>query len=200
MVLTTSQTTEDSDASVLEDEDEEPTRSLDPFFAVWSVTVYGSFMTKETVGRAFLLPTDLESSFGFLAGALSWKMVTLFDRAQFELEGQLVKHLGDQRHAEINGLWIGRWVAFPWNHHLGTTIGLGMGLSYATDMPVFEVLTHDRSSQWLIYLLFEATVYPPQYPQWSIVYRIHHRSGMLGTFNGVHGASNALGLGVKYRW
>jgi len=29
---------------------------------------------------------------------------------------------------------------------------------------------------------------------------VHHRSGALGLFSGVHGASNAVGLGVKFRF
>ncbi len=184
----------DADGLVSEDS------GKDSFSRAWSVTLYGALMTKQTVGRAFVPPTPLERSDGFIALALGRKMVSLAARAQLELEGQFVKHTGNQRHVELNGLGIGRWVAFPWNRYLATTLALGGGVSYATEEPLFEVLTHGQTSQWLIYLLFEATISPPRHPQWGIVYRLHHRSGLLGTFSGIRGASNALGLGFKYQW
>jgi len=165
----------------------------------WALTVYGAVNTKEKVGWALVPPTDLNLSYGLVAGAVSRRMTTVFGRADIELEGQVVKHFGSGS-GEINGLAIGRWIQFPWNHRLPTTIALGLGISHATSIPVFEALTHENTAQWLTYVMFEATVTHPDQRHWAFTYRIHHRSGFFGAFNGVRGASNALGFGVKYRW
>jgi hypothetical protein len=37
----------------------------------------------------------------------------------------------------------------------------------------------------------------PDARHWSVITRIHHRSGAFGLFNGVTGGSNALAFGVR---
>jgi len=49
----------------------------------------------------------------------------------------------------------------------------------------------------LHYLLLEATFGPPNSP-WSVVTRIHHRSGIFGLFS--HSGSNVISAGVRYRF
>jgi len=49
-------------------------------------------------------------------------------------------------------------------------------------------------------LLLELTLSLPNTPRWNLIARLHHRSGVGGIFNGVNGGSNALGLGIKYKF
>jgi hypothetical protein len=49
----------------------------------------------------------------------------------------------------------------------------------------------------LHYLLIEAEVGLPD-SRWSLVARVHHRSGIFGLFS--HSGSNVLALGVRYRF
>ena len=77
---------------------------------------------------------------------------------------------------------------------------MGAGLSYATRVPTFEGIKHENVEQTLAYLQFEAAASHPRYPNWAIVFRLHHRSGLFGAFGDTHGASNALGFGVTYRF
>jgi len=166
----------------------------------WALTLYGAFQSSENIGWTLLPPTDLEAGHGLIAGALSRRMMTILDRADVELEGQLVKHFGSGT-GEINFTSIGRWIRFPWNDKLPTTIALGLGLSYATDIPAYELITHgNETGKFLTYVLFEGTLSHPNMRHWEFVYRIHHRSGFFGLFGGVTGASNAIGFGTKYRW
>ena len=165
----------------------------------WSLTLYGAFHTTEKVGWAFLPPTDLEGGYGLVAGAVSYRVTTIAERADVEIEGQIVKHFGSGS-AELNALVIGRWIRFPWNDKLRTTVALGVGFSRATSIPAFEALTHETTAQLLTYVMFEGTLTHPDSRHWAFAYRIHHRSGFFGAFNGVRGASNALGFGVKYQW
>jgi len=166
----------------------------------WSLTTYWAVMTPEKTGDALLPPTELDTSFTFVAFALNRRLTTWFDKIDIELEGQAVKHLGSQTHNEFNALATGRWIRFPWNGYVATTVALGGGASYASEIPIFESITHETTSQWLAYALLEVTLAPPQSSHWAFVFRAHHRSGANGTFGGVRGASDALGLGIKFRW
>ena len=116
-----------------------------------------------------------------------------------EVEGLAVSHWGDSRsYQEYVGALNVRWHDFPWNHILPTTVGTGAGLSYATRVPDHEAVSHRGSANLLVYLMYEITLGLPQWPQQSIFFRVHHRSGAFGAFDGVHGASNYPCLGFRH--
>ena len=73
------------------------------------------------------------------------------------------------------------------------------GLSYNSKHSYYEKTTkygNGKSSQLLNYLALEVEV--PMDERYSFLGRIHHRSGVYGIFDGVHGGSNAYLLGFKY--
>ena len=164
----------------------------------WAVTVYGASQMNGDFWQTFYAP-DFEPSYYFMAFAVSRKIYRFTKHLDLELEGQVVKHMGNQHHWEFNGLFALRWLTFPWNTYLDTTFAVGDGMSYATRTPKLEKELHgDKTSHSLNYLMLELTFALPKTPQWDLVVRIHHRSGIFGTFDGVEGASNALGVGLKY--
>jgi len=118
---------------------------------------------------------------------------------RFEGELQVLKHFGDQDHWEFTGSLNLRWVVFPWNRHVETTLALGEGLSWATQIPALEKAdpTNSENAQLLNYILIEVTFAIPESP-WSLVTRIHHRSGVFGLFG--HSGSNILEAGIRYRF
>ena len=138
----------------------------------------------------------------------SWLAVAAVSRAfrmkspdhQFELEGQLGKHFRGQTHWEANIVAIYRWQRFPWQDKLRTSLAVGDGLSYASEIPPLEASspTNVGAARLLNYVLVEATVAPPQITDWSLVVRVHHRSGVYGLFNGVEGGSNVIAAGIKF--
>lgn len=119
----------------------------------------------------------------------------------WELEMQAVRHSGIQTHPEINGLVSMRWNRLPWDDHVDTSIAFGSGMSYAFDMPELEPrsdMDDEESNRLLNYLLVEIDLSPPRAPQWGMVLRLHHRSGVFGLYNGVSGGSNFVGAGLRY--
>jgi hypothetical protein len=116
------------------------------------------------------------------------------------VEGQVVKHSGFQSHWEYNGLLAARWLPFPWDKYLDTSFGGGAGLSYATKIPKLEEERNGegQTEKWLVYLMLELAFSLPPIPNWSLITRIHHRSGAFGLFSGVTGSSNAWAFGIKY--
>lgn len=117
---------------------------------------------------------------------------------RLEGEGQVAKHWGEQDHFEFNALLGLRWLPFPWDRYLDTSFAVGAGLSYATDEPEIEIEKNDRTARLLGYLMFELGVVVPQQPQWTLLARVHHRSGAFGLFDGVSGGSNVVGVGLRY--
>lgn len=114
---------------------------------------------------------------------------------------------GYHTHEEYNALLILRWLKFPWNRYLVTSFAFGDGLSYATKEPPIEMDQHNKNhgienetSQLLNYMLFELAFALPQYQKFNVIFRIHHRSGIFGLFNGVSGGSNFVGAGMKYNF
>jgi len=121
------------------------------------------------------------------------------DGGRAEWEVQFGKHWGEQDHVEFNALALARWRRFPWSDTLRTSLAVGDGLSWASEEPYLEVTSHTNhgSSQLLNYLLLETTFGLPAVPRWDVIFRIHHRSGVFGLFDGVSGGSNVLALGLR---
>jgi hypothetical protein len=165
----------------------------------WSMTFYGAVLLNGNLSDASLLHEGFENSY-LVALALAKRVASYRDKIDLELEGQAVKHFGDQDHWEFNGLGAIRWLPFIWDNYVDTSFASGAGLSYATEIPKVEERRRgdDQVAKLLTYLMFELSFSLPQTPNWSLVTRIHHRSGAFGLFNGVTGASNAWGFGIKY--
>ena len=120
----------------------------------------------------------------------------------WEWEVQAVKHWGLQDHWEFNALLALRWSRFPWSDDLRTSFAVGDGLSWATEVPPLELEEHEEetAAQLLNYLMLELTLGLPSQESWDFVFRIHHRSGVFGVFDGVDGGSNVLAIGLKWRY
>ena len=166
----------------------------------WGLTLYRGVLTEATLGEMAQFDVSFDSDFTYLALALTKKITEITPNLNLEGEGIIVKYGGDQDHLELDALMSGRWLAFPWNRWVDTTAAFGLGLSYATEQPPYEVRNKGDSEQLLAFLLFELTVGIPRVPQWDLVARINHRSGVFGVFDGMHGAMNSLAFGLKYRF
>ena len=167
----------------------------------WGFTLYKVQLSEDRLIDALAFHATLENSTVWVA-AISKEKWRPNKHIVFGFEGQLGKHTGPvQHHWEVNGLGTMRWLTFPWDRYVDTSAALGLGLSYATEMPRFEIQVHDTSSQWLAYILVEVAAALPSIPEWQLVVRIHHRSAAYGTFeDNLRGGSNGVGIGINYRW
>jgi hypothetical protein len=143
-----------------------------------------------------------DTSSGLVAVALARELGHTGESLRWELEVQLVQHWGVQRHQEVNVVLVARWLRFPWNHLVATSLAFGQGLSYATRVPPLEPRAdpdEGESARLLNYLLMELELGPPNSP-WRGFARVHHRSGAFGVYGGVRGGSNFVALGVRYQF
>jgi hypothetical protein len=163
----------------------------------WYMTVVGGVYS----GSQLLeIPARLDLKDSYTFGVSASKQFAEWTRyMRFEGELQVLKHFGDQDNWELTGSLNLRWVVFPWNRYVATTLAIGEGLSWASEIPALEKEdpTNSENAQLLNYVLIEVTFALPESP-WSLVTRIHHRSGVWGLFG--HSGSNILEAGVRYRF
>ncbi|PKN18506.1 MAG: hypothetical protein CVU71_13550 [Deltaproteobacteria bacterium HGW-Deltaproteobacteria-6] len=141
---------------------------------------------------------DFKNSY-FAAASIARRIGAFKKMASFEIEGQVVKHFNIQNHWELNALVTARWDAFWWDKYIDTSLAFGLGPSYATADPEIEIMNDGTTSKWLAYWMMELTLGLPEYSRVSLITRLHHRSNAYGLFAD-KGGSNALAIGLKYRF
>jgi len=169
------------------------TRSANPWYMTMVGGVYSGSQLLE-------IPASLKLKDSYTFGVSVSKQFAEWTRyMRVEGELQVLKHFGDQDNWEFTGSVNLRWVVFPWNRYVETSVAVGEGLSWATEIPALEKAdpTNSSNSQLLNYVLLEVTFAIPESP-WSLVTRIHHRSGAWGLFG--HSGSNILEAGIRYRF
>jgi hypothetical protein len=162
----------------------------------WFFTLYGGAFTDSDLENDLTFNWDFGDHTYIIVGALARELWRYEDFISFEVEGQLGKYFGQEHQGQINGLIIARWLKFPWDKYVDTSLAVGDGLSYNTQTSDVEKDDDEDAGRWLNYLMFEVTLGRPKYPRWDFVYRIHHRSSVRGRIG--TGASNFVTAGVKY--
>lgn len=166
----------------------------------YALNIYGAKMANNNWQEFFGNTQDLDFiNSKLLAFALAKRLGHHKDLLSYEIEGQLVKHFGIQRHWEFNALGTLRWEPFWWDRLVDTSVAFGMGPSFATEKPRAEVLNEGDSQQWMLYWMLEMSLNLPQQPNIALITRLHHRSEGYGLI-AEDGGSNALAIGLKYRF
>jgi hypothetical protein len=72
-----------------------------------------------------------------------------------------------------------RWVDFPWNRYVSTSLGVGGGLWYSEQVFAIDKKRHPNKdrSHWKFALPIEFTFACPKYPQYQLLLFNHHASG-----------------------
>jgi hypothetical protein len=156
----------------------------------WNLVLYGGIFTETDLLPIVLRQkTEYRDSYigtlGF-SRPLDYKIRFI----DFEFEGNLTKHFGEMRHAELNLFYIAKI-----NRIQGSpfSLSLGEGISQATENPKLENKAKGyyldgyqskaiESRATLNYLMVEVSSYLPFERKTEIFLRIHHRSGIFGLY------------------
>ena len=166
----------------------------------------------EIPGR--LLTGDIETRRAyFLGGGLGYVLVPRFEVPlpfcggcavrgnSIELEGVVLKHFDRQDHSEIAGGAFARSGQIPLFLGVGLNLAAGAGLSYALSDANLEIGRGGQRGvdtyRLQFYLAFETELAHGAVPGWSLVGRIHHRSGGYGMLTERGSGSNFIGLGLR---
>ncbi|MBW4576073.1 MAG: hypothetical protein KME08_12400 [Aphanothece sp. CMT-3BRIN-NPC111] len=172
----------------------------------WFVTVYGGVGTNSTLGESLRFKTNkfYDSFFNdeyFIGIEGGRKLLRVNRNISLEAIGQLRQHVGERGYLALESALLLRYKLFPGNSFLNTSLAVGDGLSYVTQLPGVEAERPEgffAKSNLLNYLLIEATFSLPKNPSWSLVLRLNHRSGIYGLFNGARDGSNNYALGIRH--
>jgi hypothetical protein len=166
----------------------------------WSVMVYGGITANEDLGPVITLNFTASGE-----SIYSVELAYVFYRnlfSEFQIAGNGAVRLAEDQNPvpEVDLYVMYRIIKFPWDNYITTTVAAGEGISYAFSAPYSEEKNNTHTEDFLDFLTFELTLGLPKYPDWQLVARIHHRSGMYGTFcpRSYNAGSNALGLGIRY--
>lgn len=134
-----------------------------------------------------------------VGGAISRRLLTLWDSLDVEPEFGIAKRFGDMHTDEAWLVLNFRWTRFPWNQYLRTSIAVTSGPSFVVDLPPN---THHNATV-LNYFSPEITFALPRYPQYELMVQLHHRSDPFGGIS--NGGSpdpgwQFLTVGLRYRF
>lgn len=121
-----------------------------------------------------------------------------------EIEGGVAKRFGSDAGGhqwEFDLIPMARWKYFPWNDFVYTNFRVGLiGASYVTGISDFERRfdSSGHSARFLNLLVPEFTFSPSKDAPFEVFVRVHHRSGIYGLIDGVHGASNYISTGMRF--
>ena len=167
----------------------------------WTTTFYSAKISNGTLHELLQFESEITNNKIYIL-ALTRKLNTFYKKFDWEVEGQISKNVGPrQKNWELNIPIIIRWNILNFQRKILKSFAAGVGLSYASKPPEYEIDLHGDSSKLLLYNMVEIDFFLPNYPSLFFVARIIHRSTMFQFFNkNFRGASNALGIGLKYRF
>ena len=175
----------------------------------WAITAWGGQMIDADFGPTFLGDGRMRPE--ALLGVGLQKRIMRAGPVAIELEADFFSHIAKKQqgggynqstpYADLSSQNFGEGIlgigariwAQPW-----LSFSVVEGISYYTDVSLYEKTFREKSGQLLNYLGFEVEAAVSS--DLSLVGRIHHRSGAFGLFNGVSGGSNGYLIGLRYRW
>jgi hypothetical protein len=148
--------------------------------------VFGGDFSLADVG---LVGVSYSREFGSLGNAL-----------RFEWEVGASVFFGAETFASAQAYLIMRWVWFPWNKWLVTSLAVGTGPSIATKKSKYETENGEKASYYKNGFLLELTFNLPEHPNWVLQYRNQHRSSIFGVLPQAGTPTDSHNIGIKYRF
>lgn len=174
--------------------------------AEWAATVFGGLSNKSVFTGILLTPWDTEfEDTQLLAGAISKRVYEFSENSLLgphwfvDLEIGAGKRFGNSKAGEFWTALYVKYDNFFWSDTVYTTVGFSTGVNYATSISALERKKsgNGKGSKLLHYFAPEITFAHPDYKDFEVVTRFHHRSGVFGLFNGVDGGSTFVTLGIR---
>ena len=186
-----------------------PEELRDPCAGDCAIAVYGGVYVEDSMTELFITspkaPSDweLKRDDRLAAIALSRRVGWLWHR-RFSLEPEigLARRYGRQDATEAWAALFFRYHGFPWDRWLLTTAAASTGLNWASEVtPVEQERANDGAgSQLMHFFAPEITFALPDRPDFEILIRFHHRSGVFGLVSDAWGGAQYLTFGLRIRF
>jgi len=146
---------------------------------------------------------DYNGADRFAGIALSRKVGTILYRVDVEPEIGFGRRFGRQDGVyEVWAALYGRYRGFPWDRYIETTLALSTGLNWASELTETEIerSQDDDGAQLHHFFSPEVTFALPQHPEVELLFRFHHRSGVVGLVNDAGGGAQYGTVGLRWRF
>lgn len=151
---------------------------------------------------SYFTGVGLGKTVGTLGGSIGLLRSTLVENVQHGYELVLLQHRGKQTVQELGAAYMLRSPNLE-VAQLRMNVSGGLGLSHTFGTPSYEDGPKDdpsRRYRTQLLILLEAEWSVASLPDWSLVTRIHHRSGAYGLIAPRQVGSNFIVAGVRYRF
>lgn len=166
----------------------------------WWVSVFAGAVAKNELSTiVFQLDPDFGES--YVAGfSLGKEFGAVSDSLRLEWMATTAVVYGTEDYVDLRFEVGARWIRFPWNDTVFTTIGAFVGPSWISKRSIYEDEEKDEWRRLKNGLSIEFTFAHPEHPGTALVARLHHRSSIFGLIPDAGTPSDFLTLGVKKRF
>jgi len=172
-----------------------------------ATAVYAGWYIEQSMTELIITEPKLPFSYDYggdylVATAVSRRIATLWGRVDVEPEVGLGQRWGEQDETEVWGAAFFRWRGFPWDRWVVTTAAVSTGLNYATGVSDVEVdRARDGEGDRLMHFFSpEITFAVPRAPEYELLFRFHHRSGVWGLVSDAWGGAQYGTVGLRVRF
>jgi hypothetical protein len=163
------------------------------------ISGFAGQLTDNVHHEVLLTPWDVDSIDSYLAGvAIGFERPSPWAQIDIAAELQLVKWFGDQQHWELNAMPVVGRYRFDGRAGPLRSLSFGLGFSYASEIPLQELIRDGESNRFMIYWSAEAE-FGPADATVSPFIKLHHRSNAFGLIEEESG-SNSIALGLRRRF
>ena len=129
----------------------------------WTTIFYSAKFTNGSLEELLQFESEITNNKIYVL-ALTRKINTFYKKFDWEVEGQISKNVGPrQKNWGLNIPIIIRWNILKSQRKILKSFAAGVGLSYASEAPVYEIDLHGDSSKLLLYNMVEIDFFLPNY-------------------------------------
>ncbi len=172
-----------------------------------ATAVYGGRYVENSMSQVLVSDPELPFSWTYaddhlIAGTVSRRIASLWDRVDIEPEVGIGQRFGKQHETEVWGAFFVRYRGFPWDPWVPTSLAVSTGFNYASGVSDIESARarDGEGSRLMHYFSPEITVGLPGMRDREILFRFHHRSGVFGLVSDAWGGAQYGTVGLRWRF
>ena len=172
-----------------------------------ATAIYGGWYVDNSMGQVLVTAPETPFTWDYegdylVATTLSRRIARLWSHVDVEPEIGLGQRWGEQSATEVWGAVFFRYRGFPWDTVLVTSAAVSTGFNWASEITEKERgrARDDQGAQLMHFFSPEIAFALPQAPQYELLFRFHHRSGIFGLVSDAWGGAQYGTIGLRVRF
>lgn len=169
--------------------------------------IYAGWYVNNSMGQVLVTSPETPFTWDYdgdylVATTLSRRVATLWNRVDVEPEIGIGQRWKKQNATEVWGAFFFRYRGFPWDGRIITTAAVSTGFNYASNISDREKdrAMDDKGSKLMHFFAPEITFALPSRPNYELLFRFHHRSGVFGLVSDAWGGAQYGTIGLRIRF